>query len=59
MGAIEDLKKARASWEKQKDNNLTDARICDASINALTAAIELIEADAKKTPKSKPEDNTS
>lgn len=45
MGAIEDLKKARDSWQNQKDNNLSDARIADAYIKALSSAIEMVEAD--------------
>lgn len=52
MGAIEELTKARDGWQKQKDNNLTDARIADASINALEAAIELVENDSKAKTKS-------
>ncbi len=55
MGAVADLKKARESWENQKQNNLTDARICDATIKALTSAIEIVEAYDKKVPKKTPE----
>lgn len=55
MGALEDLIKARDGWIHQKDNKLTEARICDASITALNGAIELVEAEAKKTPKKKTE----
>lgn len=51
MTAIEELKKAKTAWEKQKDNKLTDARICDASITALQAAIEIIEHEKKKNEK--------
>ena len=48
MTAIDELKKALDSWQKQKDNKLTDARICDAYIKAFTAAIELVGIDTKK-----------
>ena len=48
MTAIEELKKAKAGWEKQKENKLTDARIADAHIESLQAAIELVEHDKEK-----------
>lgn len=56
MGALEDLKKARDGWQHQKDNNLTEARICDASIRAFNGAIELVEAD-KELNKTKEKKN--
>lgn len=48
MTAIDELKKAKAGWQKQKDGKLTDARIADAHIESLQAAIELVEHDEKK-----------
>ena len=57
MGAIEELKKARDAWQNQKDNNLSDARIADASIRALNAAIELVQAD--KALLTKPKKDTT
>lgn len=51
MGAIEELKKAKAAWEKKKNDKLTDARIADAHIESLQAAIELVEHDEKKNAK--------
>lgn len=46
--ALAELKKVLANWEKQKNNNLTDARICDAYIKATSGAIELIEQENTK-----------
>ena len=51
MPAIDELKKAKEGWEKQKENKLTDARIADAHIDSIQAAIELIEHDKKKQTK--------
>ena len=46
--AIDELKKTKEAWEKQKNNKLVDARIADAYINATQAAIELIEEEKPK-----------
>lgn len=45
--AVTELKKIKESWEKQKNEKLKDARICDAYINATSAAIQLIEQKKK------------
>lgn len=52
---LDELKKLVDVWQKQKDNELKDARICDAYIKAFSAAIQLVEQGQKKTTKSKPE----
>ena len=48
MGAKEELIKAREAWQHQKDNRLSEARICDAKIEVFDAAIEMIEKDEAK-----------
>lgn len=48
--ALAELKKIKEAWEKQKNEKLKDARICDAWIDATSAAIQLIE---KETPTKK------
>ena len=51
MGAKEELEKIKKSWEHQKQNELSEARICDAYIKATNAAIQLIEQDEAKASK--------
>jgi len=47
---LEEIKKLLASWEHQKNNKLTEARVCDAYIHAFNSVIELLE---KNKPKKK------
>lgn len=57
MGAKEELEKIKKSWEHQKQNNLSEARVCEAYIKATSAAIQLIEQDETKLEK-KPKDSS-
>lgn len=45
VDALEELTRAKNSWEKQKNEKLKDARICDAHIESLAAAIQLLGKD--------------
>ena len=49
---LKEYEKLIASWENQKNNNLKDARICDAYIKAFTASKQLLEQGMAK-PKTK------
>jgi len=53
VDTLAELKKLVDVWEKQKENQLKDARICDAYIHAFKSAIQLVEQGEKKTTKSK------
>lgn len=50
---LDEVKKLKASWEHQKQNQLKEARICDAYIHAFGSVIQLLEQEATKSEKPK------
>lgn len=49
---LDEVKKLKASWEHQKQNQLKEARICDAYIHAFDSVIQLLEQEKAKLEKS-------
>ena len=50
---LDEVKKLKAAWENQKNNQLKEARICDAYIHAFDSVIQLLEQEAAKPEKPK------